>query len=289
MNGLRSANYEKNIRFFSHFKEECEKKNMLVVSAFIDIGRETWEPDFKRSNGQYFEHMKKFILRLEHPMIFFTHEKYFEFILSHRPKNFLTKLVKTEINDLELYPYKERIVSIQNSEEYKSKIKRTCKNNPEFCKPDYDIVTNNKISFLNTASFLVNANVYVWVDSGYGHGMIDVPPSFQLDFSKILSRPFLATVTILERKMSSEDPIQFFKDNPEYIDGGIIVVRKEFLKEYYVGYYALIKEFLQKNIIDDDQYFSAIFKSRNKEKIQEICIESWRNRKILVNFLRKEP
>jgi protein YibB len=256
--------------------------SFTLVTALININRENWK-NFDRKWEQYLTYMSN-ILKMDVPMCIYIEENLLEFVSNHR-KNFeQTKIVLIKIDDYKIYEKLEKIQNIQNSDKYKNLcVDKFC---PEVCIPLYNITVNNKVDFLfKTAKdnpFITDK--FIWLDAGYGHCKFNIPDKYKWDpkmYLELADKNKIVINTLLD-KPCNENYLDFFIEHEDFIDGGLVVGNKETIIKFHEIYYNLINEIIDKDIIDDDQYFMTMAYINNKDMFNLVKIPSWEYRKNII-------
>ena len=87
------------------------KKNLTLVTALFDIGRDNIDAGFSRKFEHYLECFSK-LLKLDYPLVIFCDEKVEEFVWKHR-KHENTRVVRKTEKDLQNFPFYDRIQKIR--------------------------------------------------------------------------------------------------------------------------------------------------------------------------------
>ena len=256
--------------------------SFTIVTSLVNINRENW-PHYQRRWSEYKQYMQN-ILRMNVPMCIFVEEETVAFVQECRKNYPRTKINIISIQDYRLYDRVEDILSIQQDPNYRKMcVEDPC---PEINIPWYDVVVNNKIDFLLRASKEnpFATDYFFWLDAGYGHCKFIIPEGHIPDFSgyiRLASQGKIA-VNNLKDAMTSEDPVQFFKDHQDFIDGGLVAGSRNAIERLHNLYYKLIEDTMQIGIIDDDQYFMAMTYAQNKDLVCPVRIPGWHYRKEII-------
>lgn len=253
--------------------------SFTIVTALVNINRGNWDTIYNRKWQEYLTYMQN-ILRIDAPMCIYVESETINFVRKCREGYENTKIIPVSIVDYELYKDHERIRDIQSKEKYQSMcVEIDC---PEVCEPLYCVVVNNKVQFLYKASANnpFSTRFFVWLDAGYGHNKFYIPPKHSWSPDKYLQLASEDRIVIntLSDKVSSEDCIQFFKDHQDFMDGGMVVGTKHAIELLYNIYYNLIEEIMEKDIVDDDQYFMTMTYTRDKNLFKLVRIDGWNSR-----------
>lgn len=155
----------------------CFNTSITLVTCFYNIKRDTWEHN-ARSIDRYFINCKQ-IMNKRNPIVIFTTEEFNEKIKKIRQNTdkfmIYTKIINIPFEKLKFYEMIEKISIIQKKNV--GNISPQCENiNPEFQVPEYVILINNKINFLQ---HIANINPYFsdffqWSDFGIHPNMFDL-------------------------------------------------------------------------------------------------------------------
>jgi protein YibB len=255
-------------------------EKFTLVTALLDIGRDSWDVEWlRRSTSKYLEYLEKMSLRMKAPLYIFAEKEFIPFIREKRGNRPL-HVEEVYKRDLRLFSKLNRIRAIQASEEYRSHGVSGC---PEVDKPEYDLVVNNKVEFVYRASLdnPFGTKRFVWIDAGYGHGKIEVPEDFE--FQPRFEEKKVCINTLMA-EMGDADPLTFFKAHVDFIDGGLWTTDVTALRELHSRYYQIIEEVMQKNLIDDDQYFMTLVSARYPELFSLYNNQSWENRRLALGL-----
>jgi len=136
---------------------------VTLVTCFFDISRS--EKGDGRTIEEYMEWMKQTVL-LNCNLYIVTEEKFKDFFMQHRPKEYNTAIHIIEFGDLHYCKYINRMREIMESEEYKNKIQ-----DPERieCRmPEYNVIQYSKFHCLQMAieKNPFKSTHFGWMDAG---------------------------------------------------------------------------------------------------------------------------
>lgn len=230
-----------------------------VVTGFFDIGRDKWGDRYQRSKDDYKKHFAN-MLKLSINMVVFVEKDMEDFVTENR-KNipFDTRVVIKSLRNLEMYKYEDRIREIQRDPTF-------CFGHPnisapEICKPLYDVVVNSKVSLLKEATDTVNSDYYIWLDAGMTHGTVDLS-TFTWEPKSLLEKKDVISMIQLAPMIPSEIPKVIFLSYQDVIGGAFVGGGKEVIRTLYLRYYNLVREMLDSNIVDDDQFHHTVLYKR---------------------------
>lgn len=236
--------------------------NITIVTAFYDIGRETWS-SYSRKNEEYFSCFK-LLCQLKNKIIVFTQSKFqkeFEDIIS-TIKGDLIVFYDDKIIDNEFYI--KKINKIQKSSEYLNGI--LTPNCPEYWNPYYVYINFLKSDFcLEAIKRVPEIDDFVsWIDFGY------VKKQEQIPESKLWNYQFNDKINFWSIKDIPQEInlIHTVKTNTVYIQGCHIVASKN---KWYVLNQLMIEQLnhlLINNLIDDDQTLMLMSYASNPEEFK---------------------
>ena len=141
-----------------------------MVTAFFDINRE--KKGDGRSINEYLQWIKK-TLQLNCNMFIVTESKFVNFMKEHRPNNYKTFIKEDKLENAQYYKYRERIIKILESDEYKRKI--AYPNRVECKLPEYNIIQYSKFGWLKDAikENPFESEYFFWMDIGLSRFFLD--------------------------------------------------------------------------------------------------------------------
>lgn len=276
--------------------------NTTIVTAFFDIGRGAWTEEdgnpgyLQRTTEKYFKYFK-YLSELENPMVIYTSSDFSGEILKIRQGK---ETYIREINFKEQFKTcRERVQSIIDNQEFRSKINPIQLKNPEYWSADYVLINNLKSYFVKKAIIDLNLNneYFAWVDFGYCRDENVLNHLKEWNF--ILNQTKVHLFTIKKRFNFTEESVYhaIFNNRP-YIIGGVIVASKDKWFEFSKLVYATQKTLMDRFIIDDDQgvYLLCLLSSPNLFQLNYLGKNKWfdvfkkydANSKLsLLDFLKK--
>jgi len=159
--------FRKNIIFIL-FLFKIIYKNMsndaTIVTCFFDINRE--KKGDGRSISEYLVWIEK-TLQLNCNLFNITEEKFRNFFLEKRPKEYKTYIKIIDFKELHYYKYYDRIKEIIESDYYKQKIAHPKR--VECVLPEYNIIQYSKFYCLELAIIEnpFQSEFFFWMDAGY--------------------------------------------------------------------------------------------------------------------------
>lgn len=228
-------------------------KSITIVTAFFDIGRGEWQHNFQRSSQNYLSYFKN-LATLENAMVIFTQKEFVPIIRKYRG-NKPTHIIEIDFDKKFAHTIK-KIQSILDNDQYKQLIPQELHSYPEYRSAEYVLVNNLKYYFVKQAIQHLNKapeDLFAWVDFGFCrkastvNGIKNWYHNFDPDHIHLftLKKPF-----ILEEK---EVMLRKALHNEVFVIGSMIVGSKKAWNRLYPLISKLQKEYLDKNISDDDQ------------------------------------
>ncbi|MBS5013341.1 MULTISPECIES: protein YibB [Haemophilus] len=262
--------------------KEKYDSTITIVTAFFDIGRGNLQskeelPDYMtRTNDTYFEYFSN-LATLDNPMVIFSDNEHIERIKKIRG-NKPTKIIPFNINKFDKILL--RIKEIQNSKEFKSKVRPDLLKNIEYWNHKYVLVTNLKSYLVNKAikDKLVHTELVSWVDFGYVRDLdtLNNIKKWKYHFSDDKIHFFtIKNNHVLLNK--SSDVYHAIFNNIVFVIGGAIVSHKKNWNLFFKANLSSQKLLLKNNIVDDDQgvFLMTIIKEKDKFKFNYLGKDKW--------------
>lgn len=143
-------------------------KNVTLVAALFDIGRDNWD-NFTMSYNTYMWWMRN-LLFLDANLVIYTEEKFKNEILSYRkqvdPNLEKTKLIIQNLEDIDGYKlYYEPLKTLMESDGFKKKVHFRV---PEMTKPLYNVIMFSKMLYIldSYKNNYFDSDFYIWMDAG---------------------------------------------------------------------------------------------------------------------------
>lgn len=145
--------------------------NVTIVTALFDINRE--KKGDGRKISEYLDWFKK-TLKLNCNFFIVTEEKFHQFILDNRPKEYNTHIKINTLENAKYYKYFDRMKEILDSEEYKKRI--AYPNRVECRLPEYNIIQYSKFGWLEDCMDInpFNSKYFFWMDAGISRFFLNV-------------------------------------------------------------------------------------------------------------------
>jgi len=240
--------------------------NLVVISAFLDIGREIWKNVFTRKSSTYVNSFLNY-LNYDNKMIIFIDDMYINEVkekyekLSYKNKIFIP--INKEWMSLNIHAWQqlETNRNIMNSETYKITVQDRIKYNyPENICPEYNAINHAKIDFICYAiknNYISKNDFICWSDFGYFnsilHNNINNYPNYMLDINKFnVNKLSFCLRNKLNKK--DEDMVYTLTQAPEKFTGSFFAGSVDLMLELQKLYHISLEELYANNISDDDQH-----------------------------------
>lgn len=245
--------------------EKNKEKEVTIISAFFDIGRNNYGTDFKRSNNKYVDYFK-FWARIKNKVIIYTDKEYEEIILDIRDSFGLKDRTKVIVIDdiYKLVPeVYNKMCEIENSQDFKDF--RYVKNNPESrAKYNYIMFLKTWCMYDANKKGLIDTEMSVWLDFGFNHG--GEVYADEKDFDFLWKYPFEDKVYLFTIKLDENKPIFKIVQNGEvYASGTPYFVSTNLIEKFYKLMYDATISMLDMGLMDDDQTILLMAYRKNKE------------------------
>jgi hypothetical protein len=185
---------------------------VTIVTAFFDINRE--EKGDGRKLDEYLEWIKK-TLQVNCNLFVVTEEKFREFFLQHRPKQFLNNMHLHIIDFKESYYYKyyDIMKEIIHDPVYKSKIMHP--NRIECNLPEYNVIQYSKFHYLQIAigENPFQSSAFFWMDAGASRFFLDVDISKPFPSQNCINYIESNTKFIIQKR----DDLEYFNIDENFI------------------------------------------------------------------------
>lgn len=144
---------------------------VTIVTAFFDINREG------RGDGRKISEYKEWIqktLQLNCNLYVVTEEKFKDFFMENRPKQYPMEIKIIDFKDSYYYRYYDKMKEILENDYYKNKIKDPKR--VECVLPEYNIIQYSKFHYLKIAikENPFKSDYFFWMDAGCSRFFFDV-------------------------------------------------------------------------------------------------------------------
>lgn len=231
--------------------------NISIVTAFFDIGRETWTQDkglphyLYRPLQTYFDRFAN-MAQLNNEMVIFTTPDLVNKVWEYRKgKEDITEVVGIDYAD-EFKDLRLAIASIQTNEDYQKLINPYQAKNPEYWSPDYVLVNTLKSHFVNRAinNHKVTNDLVSWVDFGYCRNVEEFIKGTEWNYNFDKDK---MTLFRLKEFDNSRSIIELIINNDVHMTGGAIVGGKQIWPLFDKLIQHSFGELYKNNLVDDDQ------------------------------------
>ena len=157
---------------------------VTIVTAFFDINREG------RGDGRKISEYKDWIqktLQLNCNLYVVTEEKFKDFFITNRPKQFPMEIKIMDFKDSYYYRYYDKMKEILQNDYYKNKIAHN--NRVECVLPEYNIIQYSKFHYLKIAikENPFKSDYFFWMDAGCSRFFLDVDISKPYPSQNVIS------------------------------------------------------------------------------------------------------
>ena len=247
-----------------------DKNPVTIVTAFFDIERD------KRGDGRTIDEYKEWMkttLQLNCNLFIVTEPKFHDFFLENRPKHYNTYIHVMEFKELHYYEYIDRMRTIMNLPEYKSRIMHP--NRIECNLPEYCIIQYSKFHCLQVAMKIdkFQSEYFFWMDAGCSRFFLDVditknyPSKNAIEHIRSCENQFIIQKRHDLEYYNIDENFVWKSDN--LLSGGMfggnkMIVTKigQLVEEIFV------QQMLQNNNVNNEQLALAIVWKKNPELFQ---------------------
>ncbi len=258
------------------------KKNLTIVTALFDLGRDNLVDGFRRPFSQYLECFAK-MLKVDYPMVIYCDTDVAEFVWQHRsPDN--TRIIHKSIDDLRKFPFYDQVQKIRNNPDWYNRA-GWLPDSPQSKMELYSILTFFKQFFLNDASLMnhFDSRYYLWVDAGLSNTIGNPAEYFDAEFEKRISGdmnrmlyvafPYDGEVEVHGFEKSAMNRMAGV-DTKFVCRGGIFGGTRHTLNEINDIYYGLLAESLNNGLMGTEESIFSIIAHKHPEKCNVRMIES---------------
>ena len=260
--------------------------SVTIVTALFDIDRENKGDG--RSVSEYLEWFRK-TLQLNCNLFIVTEEKFHQFVIANRPKNYPTHIKIDTLSNAKYYKYLPRIKGILESEEYK---KRIVHPNRVECKlPEYNIIQYSKFGWLESCieTNPFDSEYFFWMDAGLSRffGRTDLkifyPSNKKVKFLQNAEKKFLVQGRVKLEKYQIDEKFKWGSDN--LMKGGIFGGHRSCVLEVSeMMEHRFVTEMLDQKNANNEQLCLAYVWRDNKEKF--FVVENNRHPAYIFEFLK---
>jgi protein YibB len=251
------------------------------ITSFIDIGRGEWSNGYNRSNEKYINNFIEFYSNIDLDLTLFCNESIKDEINKRIDINFKTKVnfQIIEKNDLIYFNMIDSIRNSQNSNRMIEYKRRDLSNPPEYSNAEYVAMmfAKSELIKISLERGLVNSNNVAWIDFGIGHGHKSYINAIK---NKKLINPNSDKIILFNRQNIEPSIDPFFYSNMAdnvLVCGGFYIIPKNLIYHFYNEFKRIVDDFINLEIIDDDQTILSIFAASNKENCNIINSSKYRN------------
>lgn len=241
--------------------------SITIVTAFFDIGRGDWKhkpghpAHLRRRTKTYFKRFAH-LASLNNDMVVFTSQDLAPQVQAMRQGKPTHVVAVDYVNDFAAL--RDTITQIQQSAAFKASINPIHAIAPEYCVPDYALVTLLKPTFLRMAieRKVIRTELVAWIDFGYCHDEKTLAHVAEWDHAFDPSKIHLFCLKKWAHDIKTATPQSLVHDpfiqevianNDAFVVGGSVVAGQQQWLHLDALYQSLLAELIHNNWIDDDQ------------------------------------
>lgn len=242
------------------------EKELTLVTAYFNIGRESFSETYARGNDKYVNYFK-FWARMKNDLIVYTQKEFEDEIIEIRDSFGLKEWTKVIVIDdiYSLLPeVYQRMCEIEKDDYFKKY--RYIKNCPDNnAKYDYIMFLKSwclKDSF--EKKYIKNEFV-AWIDFGFNHGGRFFSDEMDFDFTwkyDFEDKIYIAGIT---GDKTNKPVFHMIQSGEVFIQGATYIMPVKFVSDYYDMMLNAINSLLDVGFIDDDQTILYMAYLKNKE------------------------
>jgi hypothetical protein len=257
----------------------CFDTNITLVTCFYYINRDKWGLH-SRTTDKYFENAEN-ILNKKNPIVIFTTEDYKNRCIEIRKKTDInlihTKIIIIPFEQLTYYDKLEQIRTIQQNNI--SNIPIACNSCPEFCVPEYIVIINNKICFLNQVANenFFNSQIFQWVDFGTHKNLYYFDEKYfdENYFTKIFYKKDKLRIVGFNNPKPIYDKIQYYNTHFDTTCCTLFGGDKNIINTFFNLCKTEFEYLLNNNIINQEQYIYYYLLSEYPNLFDYSIINNW--------------
>lgn len=257
---------------FILFTSKTETKEIIFVTAFIDIGRDKWTHS-KRTIDDYFYWFHNLAKTIDYKLIVYVNteiktklfskyqfKKNIEFIDIDKVDTFLNKYLETE-------------QQILDSEEFKRKIPENRLGiRAETWNGKYNLLNHSKIDFIKYSKKLYpNYKFYSWIDFGYVRDLPENTPN-NLNLEKIPNKIIYETFKLPTCRI---DEHEIYKIDETIMKGSGFIVPNNLVEIFHTNYENKLNNWYSRHLCDDDESMVLQLYFDNPELFHIIIDKNW--------------
>jgi hypothetical protein len=247
------------------YSSNNHNKNLVVVSAFLDIDRSNWNK-YTKSSQTYINSFLNY-LDYDNKMIIFIDDRYIKEIQEAYEKSSYKNKIFIPINkewmEQNIYAWQqlEWCKNIMKTDKYTNLVQsRINSGHPENIYPEYNTINHSKIDFICYAinnNYISKDDFICWSDFGIFnavfHNNPNEYPSASLDINKFnVNKISFCLVNKLNEK--DQDMIYTLTQAAETFTGSFFAGPVNLMLELQKLYHTVLEKFYTNNISDDDQH-----------------------------------
>lgn len=237
-----------------------------LVTALYDIGRDKLNGKHAKRSFDKYLNWFKYVLSINVPMVVYVPEQLRNYVVEHRPAQYLTQIIIREFEELAAYRYHDRIQrtmdAMTRQPNATGQIPSYFKECPEFITAKYETIIFSKFDFLKEVATNnpFNSQYFIWLDAGtfYQQPPFDVrlpwPDSTKV---RLLENKFL--VSDYNFNINDKKPLQdkksYLRSNRNEICAYVLGGNRLAIDRVHKQFWNLVNEALNIGVINNEQHF----------------------------------
>jgi hypothetical protein len=225
-----------------------ERTDILFVTAFKDIDRESWR-HYRRTNKEYYDMFIKLASNIKYNMLVYVEDDIKDILTSLC--SFNSNIIFKNMNHVFTFSDRHLLNDqvIMESETYKRKIPAHRSVNPEHVYSEYNFVNHNKINYVSNAKHCFpDYSFYSWIDFGYVRDESSIPRNIN-----VAKLPHKIIYHCNVQPTTRIDPNYMLTSDCIFITGSSYIIHSSLVNTFEELYERKIKEWQANYITDDDQ------------------------------------
>ncbi len=257
------------------------KKNITLVTALFDIGRDSIDQGFSRKFEHYLECFSK-LLKVDYPMVIFCDSNVEEFVWKYRKRD-NTRIVRKTNKDLQDFPFYDKIQKIRQSEKWINQ-SGWIVGSPQASLELYNPLVMSKQFLLNDASIFnfFDTKYFAWIDAGLAN-TVNLEQYFDdslankltKHMSKMLYLAFPYDGQVEVHGFEKQAMNRYAGKETEFVcRGGFFGGTRAAINEINNMYYSLLDDTLGSGYMGTEESIFTLLAYRNPTKVNVRMIES---------------
>ena len=246
-----------------------------LVTSLYDIGRGTMKGrDAHRPFDKYLGWFKH-LLSINVPMVIFIPDYLQKYVAEHRPKNYKTKIIGREFEQLDAYKnYHDKMQETIDSMVKEPPFEKSFSTAPEFMSAKYETIIFSKFDFLDevSSSNPFDTTYFIWLDAGTFY--TDPPFDTSLEWPDPHKIRILAEDKFLipnisidpEDRSPLENKRAFLRGNKNSVCTFCLGGTREAIKRTHKRFWTQVDEALEMGVINNEQNISQLLFLENPQE-----------------------